>query len=98
MKASAQAFLDWVAEPEKAQHFAELSGAVPITGIDAETLAPSYEPIGDLLASSSYTIVPNSTWPNPAVYDALGAGVQGLLTGQKTVDQVLDEMDAAWDA
>jgi len=97
VKQSAQAFLDWAAEPENAQHFAEISGAVPITGIDPETLLPSYEPIGELLASGSYTSIPNSSWPNPAVYDALGAGVQGLLTGQNTVDQVLDEMDAAWD-
>ena len=97
VKASAQDFLDWAAEPENAEHFAELSGALPITGIDAETLSPSYEPIGDLLTSGSYTITPNSAWPNSDVYDTLGAGVQGLLTGQKTVDQVLEEMDAAWD-
>jgi raffinose/stachyose/melibiose transport system substrate-binding protein len=96
VKASAQAFLDWVAQPENAQAYAELSGSVPITGIDPETLLPQYEPIGDLLASGSYAGLPNATWPNPAVYDALGTGVQGLLTGQKSVDQVLDEMDAAW--
>lgn len=96
VKASAQAFLDWAAEPENAQHFAEISGAVPITGIDEATLLPSYKPIGGLLASGSYTGVPNAAWPNPAVYDALGAGVQGLLTGQSSVDQILDSMDAAW--
>lgn len=97
VKASAQAFLDWAAQPENAKHYAEISGAVPITGIDPQTLLPEYAPIGDLLASGAYTSIPNSSWPNPAIYDALGAGVQGLLTGQKTVDQVLDEMDAAWD-
>ena len=32
----------------------------------------------------------------PSVYEALQVGVQGLLTGQKTVDQVLADMDAAW--
>ena len=98
VKESAQGFLDWAAQPENAQHFAEISGAVPITGIDPATLLPSYAPIGDLLSAGSYTSIPNSAWPNPAVYDALGAGVQGLLTGQKTVDQVLEEMDAAWDS
>jgi raffinose/stachyose/melibiose transport system substrate-binding protein len=96
VKSSAQAFLDWVAQPEQAQAYAELSGAIAITGIDPATLAPSYEPIGELLSSDSYTGVPNASWPNPEVYSTLGAGVQGLLTGQKTVDQVLDEMDAAW--
>jgi len=97
VKASAQAFLDWVAQPENAQAYADLSGSVPITGIDSETLLPEYAPIGDLLANGDYAGLPNATWPNPAVYDALGVGVQGLLTGQKTVDQVLADMDAAWD-
>lgn len=97
VKASAQAFLDWVAQPEQSAEFAELSGAVPITGIDPATLLPAYEPIGELLSSGAYAGLPNASWPNPAVYDALGVGVQGLLTGQKTVDQVLADMDAAWD-
>ena len=96
VKASAQAFLDWIAEPENAKEYADLSGSVPITGIVVDELAPSYQPIGDLLANGDFTGTPNATWPNPAVYDALGVGVQGLLTGQTTVDQVLDQMDAAW--
>ncbi len=96
VKTSAQAFLDWAAQPENATTYAELSGAVPISGIVADELLPEYAPIGGLLSEGEYTGLPNATWPNPAVYDALGVGVQGLLTGQKTVDQVLDEMDAAW--
>ncbi|WP_374976011.1 ABC transporter substrate-binding protein [Microbacterium trichothecenolyticum] len=98
VKASAQEFLDWLATPEEAQAFAELSAFVPITGATADNLLPIYEPIGDLLENGDYAGLPNATWPNPAVYDALGVGVQGLLTGQKTVDQVLEEMDAAWDS
>ncbi|MET0862104.1 MAG: ABC transporter substrate-binding protein [Microbacterium sp.] len=97
VKASAQAFLDWVAQPENAKAYADLSGAVPITGIVADELLPQYAPIGDLLSNGDYAGLPNATWPNPAVYDALGTGVQALLTGQKTVDQVLADMDAAWD-
>ena len=98
VKASAQEFLDWVASPEQSQAFADLSGFVPISGATADNLLPEYEPIGELLESGAYTGLPNASWPNPAVYDALGTGVQGLLTGQKTVDQVLEEMDAAWDS
>lgn len=97
VKASAQAFFDWLADPEQSVAFAELSGNVPITGATAENLLPSYEPIGTLLETGAYAGLPNASWPNPAVYDALGTGVQGLLTGQKTVDQVLADMDAAWD-
>ena len=95
-KASAQDFLEWAAEPAQAQMYADLAGYVPITGVTADTLLPSYAPIGELLETGAFTGLPNATWPNPAVYEALGVGVQGLLTGQKTVDQILDEMDAAW--
>lgn len=98
VKASVEEFLTWVAEPENSQEFADLFGAVPITGATADTLLPSYSAVGDLLESGSYVGLPNATWPNPAVYEALGAGVQGILTGQKTVDEVLQEMDAAWDS
>jgi raffinose/stachyose/melibiose transport system substrate-binding protein len=96
VKASAQTFLDWLAEPEQAQTFADLSGFVPISGATADNVNPVYEPIAGLLESGDFAGLPNATWPNPAVYDTLGTGVQGLLTGQKTVDQVLEEMDAAW--
>ena len=95
---SIQDFLDWVGSPEEAKAFADLSGLVPISGVTATDLLPSYEPIGDLLENGDFAPLPLETWPNPAVYDALGVGVQGLLTGQKTVDQVLQDMDAAWDS
>jgi raffinose/stachyose/melibiose transport system substrate-binding protein len=96
VKASAQAFLDWAAEPEQAQQFADLSGFVPISGATPDNVNAVYEPIAELLETGAFAGLPNATWPNPAVYDTLGIGVQGLLTGQKTVDQVLQEMDAAW--
>jgi raffinose/stachyose/melibiose transport system substrate-binding protein len=94
---SIQDFLDWVGSPEESKAFADLSGLVPITGVTGDDLLPSYAPIADLLENGDFTPLPLETWPNPAVYDALGVGVQGLLTGQKTVDQVLADMDAAWD-
>lgn len=95
-KKTIQDFLDWVAAPENAKNFADAFGGVPITGASEDTLLPQYKTVGTLLESKSYTGLPNAAWPNPAVYDALGAGVQGLLTGQKTVDQVLADMDSAW--
>lgn len=97
-KASAQAFLDWAAEPEQAQTFADLSGLIPIAGADASNVAAEYAPIVELIESGAYTGFPVESWPNPRVYDALSVGIQGLFTGQKTVDQILDEMDTAWDS
>ena len=95
---AAQAFLDWLAEPEQTKTFADIQGNLPVSGLaDVDLSGTVYEPIQDIIANGEYTAQPLATWPNPGVYDALGTGVQGLLTGQKTVDQVLADMDTAWD-
>lgn len=38
----------------------------------------------------------NFFWPKAQVYATLASGVQGLLTGQTTIDGVLTAMDQAW--
>lgn len=96
-KQAAKDFLGWVGEADNSTEFATLFGAVPLAD-GTNSVPATYEPMADLLSNDQYGPLPVSTWPNPAVYDVLGAGVQGLLTGQKTPEQVLQEMDAAWDS
>lgn len=96
-KEAAADFVEWLATPEAQEIYYEASGLLPISNYqDLDLSETIYSPVVDLLAEGSYTPLPNNIWPNPAVYEALSVGVQGLLTGQKTVDQVLQDMDAAW--
>jgi raffinose/stachyose/melibiose transport system substrate-binding protein len=95
-KQAAQEFLAWMAQPENAARFTEIQGGVAITGPD-ENLNPVFEPVRELLESGSYAPLPNLSWPNPGVYDALATGVQGLIAGQGDVDSVLQGVDQAWD-
>jgi raffinose/stachyose/melibiose transport system substrate-binding protein len=39
---------------------------------------------------------PVASWPNQTVYQALGQGMTGILTGQTSVANVLKQMDTAW--
>jgi len=97
-KDAAKAFLDWAAQPEQTKAFAEIDGALPVSGLDSYDFnGGAYKNVGDLIKGAKYGPLPNSQWPNSAVYDALATGVQGLITGQKTADQVLQAMDTAWD-
>jgi raffinose/stachyose/melibiose transport system substrate-binding protein len=96
-KQAAQAFLDWLTEPENAAQLAEVAGNAPVVGIEDATLPPQYEPVKSLLVDGDYVPLPSNIWPNPSVYDALSTGVQGLLTGQGDIDSVLQAMDQAWD-
>ncbi|MFC9351821.1 ABC transporter substrate-binding protein [Arthrobacter sp. NPDC057013] len=96
-KEAAKAFLDWAAQPEQTKTFADIDGALPVTGLDKyDFKASAYKNVGDLIKDRNYGPLPNSQWPNSAVYDALATGVQGLITGQKSPDDVLKAMDAAW--
>lgn len=38
----------------------------------------------------------SSTWQSAAAYNTFGKGVQALMTGLTTIDQLLQDMDAAW--
>lgn len=95
-KQAALDFLAWLAEPEHAAEFVEVSGGVAITGAD-ENIAAVFEPVAELLEAGSYVALPNLEWPNPAVYDALATGASGLIAGQGDVQTVLEAADSAWD-
>jgi raffinose/stachyose/melibiose transport system substrate-binding protein len=94
----AQEFVDWMAQPEQAVAFAEISGGVPTSGLEDATLPDQYAPVLPFLEEGNYIPLANQTWSSGAVYDAMGAGIQGMLTGQASVDDVLASMDEAWDS
>jgi len=96
-KTEAQAFLNWLAEPDNAAEFTKIEGQVPITGVEGAQLAPQYEPIKQFLTSGDYAPLPNLSWPNPAVYDALSKGIQGMIAGRGDAQSVLEATDKAWD-
>ena len=90
-------FIKFSVSPEEAKKFADAQGTIPIgSDINAADLLPQYKPVADQLTKKDYRTFAVDSWTNPQVYQALGSGVTGLLTGQKTVDDVLKDMDAAW--
>ncbi|MBB3157704.1 raffinose/stachyose/melibiose transport system substrate-binding protein [Microbacterium proteolyticum] len=96
-KDAATKFVDWLATPDAQQKYYEASGLLPISEYKNLDLSDTiYSEVVTDISNGSYTTLPNNVWPNPAVYEALQVGVQGLLTGQTSIDQVLQNMDSAW--
>jgi raffinose/stachyose/melibiose transport system substrate-binding protein len=95
---AAKALLEFWMQPEQLDAFAEISGNVSLASIlDGAAVSEKFASLEPFLTDPSRNApLPNLVWPNSEVYDALGVGVQGLLTGQATTDQVLEAMDAAW--
>ncbi|MEV0788695.1 extracellular solute-binding protein [Kribbella sp. NPDC050459] len=85
-------FVQWLTEPEQAKVFADEVGLIPANPkVKATDLPPQVAGFASLV--DAIEIV-----PSPLVADvrtALVSGVQGLVLKEKTVDQVLGEMETA---
>ncbi|GAB3612915.1 extracellular solute-binding protein [Humibacter ginsengisoli] len=89
-------FLKYILSTKGQENFANSTGAIPVEQDASKNLLPQYEPVKDLIASNDVRGYPSLDWPNAKIYNDLGSGVQGILTGQMTVKQVLQQMDSDW--
>jgi raffinose/stachyose/melibiose transport system substrate-binding protein len=95
-QAAAQSFIDFVARPAQDALYTQIRGGLTQYQFLKEQL-PSFMPtIAPVLKNGEYVINPTETWWNANVEQALDQDQIGLVTGQETIDDVLNAMDAAW--
>ncbi|MGN8026470.1 ABC transporter substrate-binding protein [Microbacterium sp. 22242] len=92
----ATSFMKYILSPEGQSNYAASTGSIPIGATSSTTLLPQYQSVKDYITSGDVRGYPSLDWPNPKVYNDLGSGVQGILTGQMTAKQVLQQMDSDW--
>lgn len=95
---AANRFVDFWATPAAGGLYAKLTGAASLyQAKKGRHLAWELRGLAPLLKQPKKVHpLMQLEWRNPSVFETLGKGVQGLLTGQRTPDQILREMDAAW--
>ena len=94
-----QAFLNFVAEPDSVYIF----GAAAVSPTVLPSAAnPEVDKIfrawSQIYRQGKTVPYPDFTWPNPRPQQIHNAGVQELLAGKTTVDDLLKRMDEAYDA
>jgi raffinose/stachyose/melibiose transport system substrate-binding protein len=91
-------FLDFLAGPEGANAFA--SNNFLITGAQATTgdMPEDYVDLEPYFKNGLAIPDASAWWPNTAFRDEFGAVIQGVFTGQATVDSVLADADRLFDA
>jgi raffinose/stachyose/melibiose transport system substrate-binding protein len=95
--AAAKKFITYAASAAGQKVYADAGGYLPLTFDKNTVVAPQYSEIVGMLKSGNTFSHPKTTWnTTPAVTIKLGTGVQGIMTGQATIDQVLKSADAAW--
>ena len=89
-------FLAYLASPAGQKVLAADSGYFPVGTTEVSALPAQYKPVASMITSQQTRNFPTVNWPNGKIYADLGSGVQGLLTGQETTQQVLQQMDSDW--
>ncbi|MDR1426513.1 MAG: extracellular solute-binding protein [Bifidobacteriaceae bacterium] len=93
----AKQFLEYLASPESSDTYSDLNYL--LSGQQAATaeMPESYKDLTTVFEEG--LIVPDQValWPSPSMRDIVGASIQGLFTNQKTVEEVLQDFDNAWE-
>jgi raffinose/stachyose/melibiose transport system substrate-binding protein len=95
-QAAAQTFVDFVARPKQDALYAQLVGGLTqyqFVHAQLPGFMPAFAPV---FAAHLYALSASQSWWNPAVVLALDQNGIGLITGQTSIDDVLNAMDAAW--
>jgi raffinose/stachyose/melibiose transport system substrate-binding protein len=89
-------FLTYIMSAKGQGAYAKATGSIPITAGASTNLLPQYEGLKGMITAKATRGYAPTQWTNNKVYTDLGNGVQGILTGQMTVKQVLQQMDTDW--
>jgi raffinose/stachyose/melibiose transport system substrate-binding protein len=95
-QAAARTFIDFVARPAQNALYTKVNGSLTQREFLTQELPGFMQPMAPVFAAHAYAINPIVTWWNPNVGLVLQQDGVGLLTGQLTVDQLLQAMDDAW--
>jgi raffinose/stachyose/melibiose transport system substrate-binding protein len=95
-QAAAHAFIDFLARPKQNALFTDLSGSFSQYEFLHGQIPSFMQGFGPILNEHQYVINPAQTWWNPGVNAALQQDGIGLITGQESIDDVLNAMDTAW--
>jgi raffinose/stachyose/melibiose transport system substrate-binding protein len=95
-QAAARAFIDFLGRPKQGALFEKLSGGMTEYEFLKRQIPSDMVGFGPIVEGHEYVINPAETWWNPSVNSALVQDGIGLITGQESIDDVLNAMDAAW--
>lgn len=93
----AEAFLDFVATPEQSRIYNEVQHTIAPADFVENTFPELLAPLAEYLQPGGHNVITEPTfWKTPSTNGVLSTNLAGLLTGQKTVDEILAELDKTY--
>jgi raffinose/stachyose/melibiose transport system substrate-binding protein len=90
---AAKLFLEFVSQEDVARPLATANGIVSSADATAGLFDGLYADLAPYFEAGQVVTDITTAWPNTQMGTLSGQSIQGLLTGQKTVDEVLADMD-----
>jgi len=90
-------FLDFMSQDENLAAVAEANQIISSPDATEGNLPGVYTDLADYFTEDKVVTDYTARWPNTSMGMLTGQSIQGLFTGQKTVDQVLADMDTYFD-
>ena len=95
-QAAAQTFVDFIARPKQNALYAQVQGGLTQYEFLKGQIPAFMSAFVNVFKQHEYVVSPMASWWNANVALALQQDVVGLITGQLSIDDVLNAMDAAW--
>ena len=93
----AEAFLDFVADPEESKVYNETQHTIAPAAFVEASFPELLAPLASYLQPGGHNVITEPTyWKTPSTNGVLSTNLAGLLTGQKTVDEILAELDKSY--
>jgi raffinose/stachyose/melibiose transport system substrate-binding protein len=95
-QAAAETFVGFLARPKQTALYAQIGGGLTQYEFLKQEIPAFMSDFAPVFNEHQYVIIPEETWWNAGVLLALQTYGVGVITGQSTIDDVLNAMDAAW--
>jgi raffinose/stachyose/melibiose transport system substrate-binding protein len=96
-RATADAFLEFLAQPKNVKAYAESLGVLPGLEVPVEITVAPLVPIMSYIEDGLTTPFANYLWPNGSTQQRLLATGQQLLAGEVDIPELLSQLDAEFD-
>jgi len=95
-QAAAQTFVDFIARPKQDALYAQVVGGLTQYEFLEGEIPAFMSSFAAVFKQREYVNEPDQSWWNANVLLALQQSAIGLITGQSSIDGILNAMDAAW--
>lgn len=95
-KAAALAFIDFAGREGQSRLIASISGSISLHDVNVGNIPPALAAYKPLIKSGRIVGRPASIWPTPSTVNTLNTGMSAVLTGQKSIQDMLAGVDETW--